>query len=96
MENSDTSHGMIRIEVRSKHGDSHLGHGFDDGPEEARGLRHCIDSAALRSVALDELERQGYGVYRELSESRAETIENIETTEPGGTDFENADEGARR
>jgi peptide-methionine (R)-S-oxide reductase len=59
----DKSHGMIRTEVRSTHGDSHLGHVFDDGPEDRGGLRYCINSAALRFIHRDEMEAQGYGAY---------------------------------
>jgi methionine-R-sulfoxide reductase len=66
VENTDRSHGMIRIEVRSRHGDTHLGHVFHDGPREAGGLRYCINSASLRFIPLDELESEGYGIYREL------------------------------
>jgi peptide-methionine (R)-S-oxide reductase len=59
----DTSHGMMRVEVRSKHGDSHLGHVFPDGPRERGGLRYCINSASLRFVHRDDMEAEGYAAY---------------------------------
>ena len=64
----DGSLGMDRTEVRSSHGDSHLGHVFDDGPKESGGLRYCINSASLRFIPIEELESEGYGDYLKLFE----------------------------
>lgn len=63
VEHEDRAFGMRRVEVRSKHGDSHLGHVFDDGPKEKGGLRFCINSASLRFVPVDKMEAEGYGDY---------------------------------
>lgn len=59
----DTTHGMIRTEVRSTHGDSHLGHVFPDGPRDRGGLRYCINSASLRFIPREEMEAAGYGAF---------------------------------
>lgn len=63
VERQDRSHGMVRTEIRSKAGDSHLGHLFDDGPPDQGGLRYCINSASLRFIAVEDLERESYGNY---------------------------------
>ncbi len=70
-EHHDASLGMIRTEVRSKHGDSHLGHVFPDGPRDRGGLRYCINSASLRFVHRDDMEAEGYGAYLNQVEDMA-------------------------
>jgi len=65
IEKKDVSHGMVRVEVRSKNADSHLGHLFDDGPQPT-GLRYCMNSASMRFIAKENLEKEGYGEYLKL------------------------------
>ncbi len=71
VELTDSSLGMIRTEVRSTHGNSHLGHVFPDGPRDRGGLRYCINSAALRFIPVEELEAEGYADYTYLFEEDA-------------------------
>jgi peptide-methionine (R)-S-oxide reductase len=66
LEKKDKSHFMIRTEVRSKHGDSHLGHVFPDGPKDKGGLRYCINGASLRFIRKEDLEKEGYTEYLKL------------------------------
>ena len=68
----DKGHGMIRTEVRSTHGDSHLGHVFPDGPQDRGGLRYCINSASLRFIHVDEMEAEGYDEYINQVEKRGD------------------------
>lgn len=69
VERMDDSHGMRRVEVRSKDGESHLGHVFPDGPKEETGMRFCINSAALRFIPLESMEDEGYGNLLHLFDS---------------------------
>jgi len=62
-EKMDTTHGMIRTEVRSKEADSHLGHVFNDGPKEHGGLRYCMNSAAMRFIPKSDMKKEGYSDY---------------------------------
>ena len=64
----DTTHGMLRTELRSVHADSHLGHVFTDGPADRGGLRYCINSAALRFIRRDDMAAEGYEAYLNLLE----------------------------
>jgi len=66
----DTSHGMVRTEVRSVHGESHLGHVFPDGPRDRGGLRYCINSVSLRFIHRDDMEAAGYGAYLDQVEGK--------------------------
>ncbi|GAA3833471.1 peptide-methionine (R)-S-oxide reductase MsrB [Streptomyces chiangmaiensis] len=68
----DSSHGMVRVEVRSAQGDSHLGHLFSDGPSDRGGMRYCINSASLRFIPAGDLKREGYGQYLHLFEALEE------------------------
>ena len=68
VEKRDMTHGMIRTEVRSAHGDSHLGHVFPDGPRDQGGLRYCINSASLRFIPKDQMEAEGYAAYLDQAE----------------------------
>ena len=78
-EHTDESLGMSRVEVKSKHADSHLGHVFPDGPPEAGGLRYCINSASLRFISKDQLEQQGYADYLSLFDGVKENTFTEET-----------------
>lgn len=77
-EKSDTTHGMVRTEVRSKTADSHLGHVFDDGPRDKGGLRYCINSASLKFIPKEDLEKAGFGEYAKLF-AKPEGVKKTET-----------------
>lgn len=68
VEKTDKSYGMIRTEVRSTYGDSHLGHVFPDGPQDTGGLRYCINGSSLRFIKKENLEKEGYGEYLNIFE----------------------------
>ena len=69
---SDNTHGMQRTEVRSSTANSHLGHVFDDGPPELGGLRYCINSASIRFIHLNDLDKEGFGEYKKVFEKKEE------------------------
>lgn len=77
IEKRDFSHLMVRTEVRSAAGDSHLGHLFKDGPPADGGLRYCMNSAALRFVPVDRLEAEGYGEYRAQFDAETDRTDDI-------------------
>ena len=79
VEKSDHTHSMVRTEVSSRHGDSHLGHVFTDGPRSEGGLRYCINSAALRFIHRDDLASEGYGDYLSLFEPANSSVQQADS-----------------
>lgn len=72
-EHRDLSHGMVRTEIRSRYGNAHLGHVFDDGPADRGGLRYCINSASLRFIPLERMKQEGYAKYMPLVDDNCQT-----------------------
>jgi len=84
VEKRDTTLGTVRTEVRSKEADSHLGHVFDDGPADQGGLRYCINSASLRFIPVDDLEKEGYGMFLPLLGRSVPKVSEETATLAGG------------
>ncbi|RNC71880.1 MAG: bifunctional methionine sulfoxide reductase B/A protein [Desulfuromonadales bacterium] len=87
VEQTDTGFGMVRTEVRSKEAGSHLGHVFSDGPRDKGGLRYCINSAALRFIPVEELEKAGYGAYLPLFGKQAQAAPAVQIATLAGGCF---------
>ncbi|MGA9871382.1 MAG: peptide-methionine (R)-S-oxide reductase MsrB [Rhodococcus sp. (in: high G+C Gram-positive bacteria)] len=94
VEKRDFSHLMVRTEVRSAAGDSHLGHLFDDGPKGQGGLRYCMNSAALRFVPATRLEAEGYGEYRAMFDDISTTRSAAANDDPAANTA-SSDEGVQ-